>query len=87
MEQKIKIQMCVVLRVINKYLSEEKKQADIAEKKLVQEENSIETSNASSNEGNTNVTLLKQLADLHAAGVLTDEEFSSKKNELLLKIK
>ncbi len=32
------------------------------------------------------ITLIKKLADLHSAGILTDEEFSSKKAELLSKI-
>lgn len=39
-------------------------------------------------ENNTDeiVELIKKLADLHSAGILTDEEFSSKKSELLSKI-
>lgn len=32
------------------------------------------------------ITLIKKLADLHSAGILTDEEFSNKKTELLSKI-
>jgi len=32
------------------------------------------------------ITLIKKLADLHSAGILTDEEFSEKKSELLSKI-
>jgi hypothetical protein len=32
------------------------------------------------------IELIKKLADLHSAGILTDEEFSSKKSELLSKI-
>jgi hypothetical protein len=32
------------------------------------------------------ITLIKKLADLHSAGILTDEEFSEKKTELLSKI-
>ena len=32
------------------------------------------------------ITLIKKLADLHSAGILTDEEFSNKKAELLSKI-
>jgi len=32
------------------------------------------------------ISLIKKLADLHSAGILTDEEFSSKKAELLSKI-
>lgn len=39
-------------------------------------------------ENNTDgiVELIKKLADLHSAGILTDEEFSEKKSELLSKI-
>jgi hypothetical protein len=33
-----------------------------------------------------NIELIKKLADLHSAGILTDEEFSAKKAELLSKI-
>ena len=32
------------------------------------------------------IELIKKLADLHSAGILTDEEFSEKKTELLSKI-
>ena len=32
------------------------------------------------------IELIKKLSDLHSAGILTDEEFSSKKAELLSKI-
>ena len=37
-------------------------------------------------ESNDVVELIKKLADLHSAGILTDEEFSEKKSELLSKI-
>jgi len=32
------------------------------------------------------IHLIKKLADLHSAGILTDDEFSEKKSELLSKI-
>jgi len=32
------------------------------------------------------IELIKKLAELHIAGILTDDEFSSKKSELLGKI-
>ncbi len=32
------------------------------------------------------IELIKKLSDLHSSGILTDEEFSSKKAELLSKI-
>jgi hypothetical protein len=32
------------------------------------------------------IELIKKLGDLHSAGILTDEEFSNKKSELLSKI-
>ena len=38
------------------------------------------------NESNDIIELIKKLADLHSAGILTDEEFSEKKSELLSKI-
>jgi len=37
-------------------------------------------------ESNDVIELIKKLADLHSAGILTDEEFSEKKSELLSKI-
>jgi hypothetical protein len=37
-------------------------------------------------ESNDVIELIKKLADLHSAGILTDEEFSEKKTELLSKI-
>jgi len=37
-------------------------------------------------ESNEVIELIKKLADLHSAGILTDEEFSEKKSELLSKI-
>jgi hypothetical protein len=37
-------------------------------------------------ESNEVIELIKKLADLHSAGILTDEEFSEKKTELLSKI-
>ena len=37
-------------------------------------------------ESNDLIELIKKLADLHSAGILTDEEFSEKKAELLSKI-
>jgi len=40
----------------------------------------------SKQESNDVVELIKKLADLHSAGILTDEEFSEKKSELLSKI-
>lgn len=38
------------------------------------------------NNSNDVIELIKKLADLHSAGILTDEEFSEKKSELLSKI-
>lgn len=38
------------------------------------------------NDSNDVIELIKKLADLHSAGILTDEEFSEKKSELLSKI-
>ena len=37
-------------------------------------------------ESNDVIELIKKLADLHLAGILTDDEFSEKKAELLSKI-
>ena len=37
-------------------------------------------------EGSEVIELIKKLSDLHSAGILTDEEFSEKKKELLSKI-
>ena len=37
-------------------------------------------------ESDDSIELIKKLADLHSAGILTDDEFSEKKSELLSKI-
>lgn len=37
-------------------------------------------------ESNDIITLIKKLADLHSAGILTDDEFNAKKSELLSRI-
>ena len=55
-------------------LPESRKPAEVKDvKKVKQESNDV-------------VELIKKLADLHSAGILTDEEFSEKKSELLSKI-
>ena len=55
-------------------LPESRKPAEVKDvKKVKQESNDV-------------IELIKKLADLHSAGILTDEEFSSKKAELLSKI-
>ncbi len=38
------------------------------------------------NDSDTIIDLIKKLGELHSAGILTDEEFSEKKKELLSKI-
>jgi hypothetical protein len=55
-------------------LPESRKPAEVKDvKKYKQESNDI-------------VELIKKLADLHSAGILTDAEFNTKKSELLSKI-
>jgi len=55
-------------------LPESRKPAEVKDvKKVKQESNDV-------------IELIKKLSDLHSAGILTDEEFSEKKTELLSKI-
>ncbi len=49
-------------------------------------EESKPTESASSSKNNETVALIKQLADLHSQGILSDEEFETKKAELLAKM-
>lgn len=51
--------------------------------------NTDNTTNAkdTTSENEDTVKLLKQLGELKEAGILTEEEFSEKKNELLDKLK
>ena len=63
-----------IASTIIQILPESRKPAEVKDvKKVKQESNDV-------------VELIKKLADLHSAGILTDEEFSEKKSELLSKI-
>ena len=46
----------------------------------------ITSDNEDSNNQNNQIKLIKQLAELHQNGILTDEEFNTKKAELLSKL-
>ena len=48
--------------------------------------NGIELKDILKRESNDVIELIKKLADLHSAGILTDDEFNNKKSELLSKI-
>lgn len=63
-----------IASTIIQILPESRKPAEVKDvKKVKQESNDV-------------VELIKKLADLHSAGILTDDEFSEKKSELLSKI-
>jgi hypothetical protein len=62
-------------------LPESRKPAEVKEIK-----NKINAKDILIRESDEVITLIKKLADLHSAGILTDEEFSEKKTELLSKI-
>jgi hypothetical protein len=62
-----------------------KKQIEEA-KEVVQNFLWKENTEETQKEMNNTIELIKKLADLHSAGILTDEEFSEKKTELLSKI-
>ena len=63
-----------IASTIIQILPESRKPAEVKDVKKVKQES------------NDAVELIKKLADLHSAGILTDEEFSEKKSELLSKI-
>jgi hypothetical protein len=63
-----------IASTIIQILPESRKPAEVKDvKKVKQESNDV-------------IELIKKLADLHSAGILTDDEFSEKKSELLSKI-
>lgn len=63
-----------IASTIIQILPESRKPAEVKDvKKVKQESNDV-------------IELIKKLADLHSAGILTDDEFSEKKTELLSKI-
>lgn len=62
-------------------LPESRKPAEVKEIK-----NKINAKDILIRESDEVITLIKKLSDLHSAGILTDEEFSNKKTELLSKI-
>lgn len=68
--------------LVYQILPSSRKPKDIQEvsktKKIMEKLRNDNTDNA--------IELIKKLADLHSSGILTDEEFSSKKSELLSKI-
>ena len=63
-----------IASTIIQILPESRKPAEVKDVKKVKEES------------NDVIELIKKLADLHSVGILTDEEFSEKKSELLSKI-
>ena len=63
-----------IASTIIQILPESRKPAEVKDvKKVKQESDDV-------------IELIKKLADLHSAGILTDDEFSEKKSELLSKI-
>jgi hypothetical protein len=79
--------------VIVQILPESRKPAEINEvsksKKIMERLKStdkVELKDILKRESQDVIELIKKLADLHSAGILTDEEFSNKKTELLSKI-
>jgi len=79
--------------VIVQILPESRKPAEINEvsksKKIMERLKStdkVELKDILKRESQDVIELIKKLADLHSAGILTDDEFSNKKSELLSKI-
>ena len=72
-------------------LPESRKPAEIKDVKEINLQgkvkvNGVELKDLLKRESDDVIDLIKKLADLHSAGILTDEEFSAKKTELLSKI-
>jgi len=67
-----------------KEINEVSKSKKIMEK--LRSNNKIELKDILKRESEEVIELIKKLGDLHSAGILTDEEFSNKKTELLSKI-
>lgn len=62
---------------------------DISKSKKIKEKlksNKVQLNDILKRENEDIIELIKKLADLHSAGILTDQEFSEKKSELLSKI-
>jgi hypothetical protein len=55
-------------------------------KKIMENLKSVQLTDILKRESEDVIELIKKLGDLHSAGILTDEEFSNKKSELLSKI-
>lgn len=70
---KMKFQSCIICSVIYKLLPESSKPVETKDLKPVKSNSDV-------------VDLIKKLAELHDLGILTDDEFGSKKQELLSKI-
>jgi uncharacterized protein YjgD (DUF1641 family) len=54
--------------------------------KEMQKSKKTEAKNKGLEENDEIIELIKKLSDLHSSGILTDEEFSNKKSDLLSKI-
>jgi hypothetical protein len=67
-----------------KEITEISKSKKIMEK--IRSNNKVELKDILKTESEDVIELIKKLGDLHSAGILTDEEFSNKKSELLSKI-
>jgi DNA topoisomerase IA len=67
-----------------KEINEVSKSKKIMEK--LKSNNKVELKDILKRESEDVIELIKKLGDLHSAGILTDEEFSNKKSELLSKI-
>jgi hypothetical protein len=67
-----------------KEITEVSKSKKIIEK--IRSNNKVELKDILKRESEDVIELIKKLGDLHSAGILTDEEFSNKKSELLSKI-
>jgi uncharacterized protein YjgD (DUF1641 family) len=52
----------------------------------MQKSKKTEAKNKGLEENDEIIELIKKLSDLHSSGILTDEEFSNKKSDLLSKI-
>lgn len=73
-----------IASTIIQILPESRKPAEI--KEIKGSLNKVKASDILKRESDEIIDLIKKLADLHTAGILTDDEFSNKKSELLSKL-
>lgn len=84
-EVKMEFEKNYISSTVIQILPESKRPISVSELSL-KSKNNIEKNKISKQDKDEVIELIKKLADLHSAGILTDEEFAEKKKELLSKI-